>query len=94
MKTSTDQHLDTTAQDAEEQTRFSEHFKARIAATVPYRIGDGALEEIPADTQVQVDKAIASFVVSWDSNSQPVVATISKHEFEYYVDEGKIEILS
>lgn len=68
------------------------HFQARILGRVQHRVGDGALEDIPVGQTVQVDKALASMVVSWESQGQPVTVTLAKDEFEFYVAQGAIEL--
>ncbi len=52
------------------------------------------LDDIPVGLEVQVDVAIASMVLSWLSEGQPVTVTVARDEFLYYVDEGSIVILS
>lgn len=69
-----------------------EHFQARIVGLVQHRVGDGALEDIPVGQMVQVDTALASLVVSWESEGQPVTVTLAKDEFELYVSQGAIEL--
>lgn len=70
-----------------------EHFKARIVGKVQHRVGDGVTEAIPVGLEVQVDVAMASMVVSWISEGQPVTVTVAREEFLFYVDEGAIHIL-
>ena len=60
---------------------------------VQHRVGDGPLDDIPQGQEVQVDVALASMVVSWTSEGQPVTVTLAREEFMYYVDEGSIAIL-
>jgi hypothetical protein len=67
-------------------------FSARIAGLVQHRVGDGPLEPIPRGQDVVVDLAIASMVVSWTSEGQPVTVTLSREEFLEYVDLGAIQI--
>ena len=74
-------------------TEMPEHFKARILGKVQHRVGDGQLEDIPVGQEVLVDVAIASMVVSWVSEGQPVTVTLAREEFLFYVDEGSIAIL-
>ena len=69
---------------------YPEHFSARVAGPVQHRIGDGQLETIPSNLDVDVATAIASFVLSWTSEGQPVTVTLSKPDFEYHVDNGNI----
>ncbi len=73
-------------------TVFPEHFQARINGRVQHRVGDGPLEDIPIGQTVQVATAIASMVLSWESEGQPVTVTVAKEEFEYYVDNDAIEV--
>ena len=73
-------------------TALPEHFQARIQGRVQHRVGDGALEDIPVGQTVQVDTAIASMVVSWESEGQPVTVTLAKDEFELYVSNGAIDL--
>ncbi len=69
---------------------YPEHFTARVVGPVQHRIGDGQLETIPSNMEVQVATAMASFVVSWTTDGQPVNVTLAKPEFEYHVDNGNI----
>lgn len=71
-------------------TELPDRFKARIQGRVQHRVGDGPLADIPQGLEVQVDMAIASMVVSWVSEGQPVTVTVAREEFFYYVDEGSI----
>ncbi len=76
-----------------EEQRYPDHFKAHVKAGVQYRVGDGVLEEIPAGTDVQVDTAIASYVLHWsDEDKHSMIVTIAKREFEHYVDAGDIQV--
>ncbi len=67
---------------------------ARIEGRVQHRVGDGPTDDIPVGLEVQVDVAIASMVLSWLSEGQPVTVTVARDEFLFYVDEGSIVILS
>ena len=69
-----------------------EHFRARIVGMVQHRVGDGPLETIPKGQDVNVDLAIASMVVSWTSEGQPITVTLAREEFLEYVDTGAIHI--
>lgn len=51
------------------------------------------LHDIPQGQKVHVDTALASMVVSWHSDGQPVTVTLAREEFLFYVDEGRIEVL-
>ena len=75
-------------------TDLPEHFQARIQGKVQHRVGDGPLEAIPVGQEVQVDVALASMVLSWTSEGQPVTVTLARDEFLHYVDEGSIAILA
>jgi hypothetical protein len=75
-------------------TELPEHFQARIQGKVQHRVGDGPLADLPVGQEVQVDVAIASMVVSWVSEGQPVTVTLAREEFLFYVDEGSIQILA
>ncbi|HBW62222.1 MAG TPA: hypothetical protein DEF75_07490 [Comamonas kerstersii] len=68
-------------------------FHARISGKVQHRVGDGMLHDIPQGQKVHVDTALASMVVSWHSDGQPVTVTLAREEFLFYVDEGRIEVL-
>jgi hypothetical protein len=74
-------------------TALPAHFKARIDGRVQHRVGDGVLEDVPKGLEVQVDVALASMVLSWVSEGQPVTVTVAREEFLFYVDEGSIHIL-
>lgn len=75
-------------------TDLPDAFKARIQGKVQHRVGDGVLEDIPVGLEVQVNVALASMVLSWVSEGQPVTVTLAREEFLFYVDEGSIQILS
>lgn len=81
-----------TTPSTEPRTNYPEHFQAIIRGRVQHRVGDGALEDIPVGQTVKVDTAIASLVVSWESEGQPVTVTLAKEEFELYVNNGDIEV--
>ena len=78
----------------EPDTNLPEHFQARIQGKVQHRVGDGPLEAIPVGQEVKVDMAIASMVLSWTSEGQPVTVSLARDEFMHYVDEGSIVIVS
>ena len=78
----------------EPASNLPEHFQARIQGKVQHRVGDGPLEAIPVGQEVKVDMAIASMVLSWTSEGQPVTVSLARDEFMHYVDEGSIVILS
>ena len=88
--------MPTKAQTATENssTDLPKHFTARIDGKVQHRVGDGPLEDLPIGQEVQVDVAIASMVVSWRSEGQPITTTLAREEFLLYVDDGSITILS
>lgn len=71
-----------------------ERFQAKIVGRVQHRVGDGVLDDIPLGQEVRVDLAMASMVVSWVSEGQPVTVTLARDEFLHYVDEGDIQILA
>lgn len=71
---------------------YPENFHARVTGAVQHRIGDGQLETIPSPQEVDVATAIASFVLSWKSDGQPITVTLSKPEFEYHVENGNITV--
>lgn len=75
-------------------TELPAHFKARIQGKVLHRVGDGMTDALPLGMEVQVDVAMASMVLSWQSEGQPVTVTVARDEFLFYVDEGSIAILS
>lgn len=62
----------------------------RIAAEVHHRLGDGVLEVIPVNQEVEVTEAMATMVLSWKDDGQGVNAILSKQEFEHYVQTGAI----
>lgn len=76
----------------EPRTAYPEHFQAVIRGRVQHRVGDGALEDIPVGQKVDVATAIASLVLSWESEGQPVTVTLAKEEFDLYVSQGDIEV--
>lgn len=80
---------------AVELQRFPEHFKAVVEGKVQHRVGDGPLEEMLVGTEVQVDTALASYVLSWTdpADHQPEIVTLAKREFEHYVDNGDLKII-
>jgi len=78
--------------DEDNTTGLPDHFNARIVGEVHHRVGDGPLELIPAGQDVEVDVAIASMVLSWTSEGQPINVTLAREEFMEYVDTGAIHI--
>lgn len=96
MNTSAENHQGNTEEPGEsavEIQRFPEHFRARITGNVQHRVGDGPLEDIPRGTEVKVDTAIGSYVLSWQAqDQQPITVSLAKREFELYVDTGEIEV--
>ena len=76
------------------RAELPENFQARILGKMHHRVGDGPLEALPIGIDVQVDVAIASMVVSWVSEGQPVTVTVAREEFFYYMDEGSIALIS
>ncbi|QIL71624.1 hypothetical protein G7048_15440 [Diaphorobacter sp. HDW4B] len=80
---------------AVEVQRFPAHFKATVQGKVQHRGGDGPLEDMPVGIEVQVDTAIASYVLSWTdpADNQPEIVTLAKREFEHYVDNGDLKVV-
>lgn len=74
-------------------TDLPEHFAIRIDGKVQHRVGDGPIDDLPIGQEMQVDVAIASMVLSWVSEGQPITVTVAREEFLLYVDEGRIAIL-
>lgn len=85
--------MTTTTTPSTPNTELPEHFRALIQGKVQHRVGDGVLDDIPQGLEVQVDVAMASMVVSWVSEGQPVTVTLARDEFLFHVDEGNIQIL-
>lgn len=83
----------TTHPDHNDSPQLPESFQARITDKVLHRVGDGMVEEIPMGIEVRVDMAMASMVLSWTSEGQPVNVTVAREEFMHYVDTGAIQIL-
>lgn len=77
---------------AVEAQQYPEHFQAQVVGKVQHRAGDGPLEDIPVGTEVEVDTAIASYVLSWKSaeDQQPITVTLAKRELEHYVEVGAL----
>lgn len=71
---------------------YPEKFQATIKGRVQHRVGDGPLEDIPVGQTVEVATAIASLVLSWESEGQPITVTLAKDEFDLYVSQGDIEV--
>lgn len=95
MNTSSETHPEIAEEPGDSATevqRFPEHFRARITGNVQHRVGDGPLEDIPRGTEVKVDTAIGSYVLSWSQEEQPITVSLAKREFELYVDTGEIEV--
>lgn len=78
--------------DDEDVRGLPQRFRARIVGLVQHRVGDGPLESIPKGQDVLVDLALASMVVSWTSDGQPITVTLAREEFLEYVDTGAIHI--
>ena len=81
-----------TERNEDDTSGLPQHFRARIVGLVQHRVGDGPLEPIPQGMDVKVDLAIASMVVSWTSDGQPITVTLAREEFLEYVDTGAIHI--
>ena len=79
---------------AVEVQQYPAHFQARVIGEVQHRSGDGPLESIPVGTDMKVDTAIASYVLSWVSleDQQPETAYLAKREFEHYVEVGALDL--
>lgn len=77
-----------------EVQQYPEHFTARVTGKVEHRVGDGPSELIPQGIEMQVDTAIASYVLSWTDpeGTQPETAYLAKREFEHYVEVGALEV--
>lgn len=90
---STQQPL-SSARNEDDTSGLPQHFSARIVGLVQHRVGDGPLESIPKGQEVNVELALASMVVSWISDGQPVTVTLAREEFLEYVDIGAIHIQS
>ena len=86
------QHPTPEQTEADDTGGLPAHFRARVVGLVQHRVGDGPLEPIPPGQDVQVDVAIASMVVSWTSEGQPVTVTLAREEFLEYVDTGALQI--
>lgn len=74
-------------------TQLPDRFQARVVGKVEHRVGDGPLEAIPVGQELDVVVAMASMVLSWKQEGQPVTVTLAREEFLHYVDEGQIRIL-
>jgi hypothetical protein len=81
---------------AVEVQQYPAHFQARVVGEVLHRSGDGPLECIPVGTDMQVDTAIASYVLSWVNleDQQPETVYLAKREFEHYVDVGALDVMA
>ncbi|GGH52145.1 hypothetical protein GCM10010975_06440 [Comamonas phosphati] len=79
---------------AVEVQKYPVHFQARVVGEVQHRAGDGPLESIPVGTDMKVDTAIASYVLSWVSpeDQQPETVYLAKREFEHYVEVGALDV--
>ena len=95
MNDQNNQTTSTQVETAVEVQRFPAHFKAVVQGKVQHRVGDGPLEDMPVGVEVQVDTAIASYVLSWSdpSDNQPEIVTLAKREFEHYVDNGDLSVI-
>lgn len=80
---------------AVEVEQYPAHFTARAVGKVEYRVGDGPLEPIPQGIEMQVDTAIASYVLSWTDpeDQQPETVSLAKREFEHYVEVGALQVV-
>lgn len=83
-----------TTPSTEPRYSYPEKFQATIRGRVQHRVGDGPLEDIPVGQTVDVATAIASLVLSWESEGQPITVTLAKDEFDLYVSQGDIEVLN
>ena len=90
----TEQVVSNNIESAIEAQRFPAQFKAQVVGKVQHRAGDGPLEEIPTGTEVLVDTAIASYVLSWVEGADPITVTLAKRELEHYVDNGDWQLIA
>lgn len=74
-------------------TDLPEHFMIRIEGKVQHRVGDGPVDDLPIGQEMKVDVAIASMVLSWVSDGQPITVSVAREEFLLYVDEGSIAVV-
>ena len=58
-----------------------------------FRAGDGPAIRIQPDAQLQLERAPASMVVSWQEDDQPMSAAIPVVVFNEYLQSGKVSIV-
>ena len=91
----TNEDTTTQVETAVEVQRYPAHFTGVVKGLVQHRVGDGPLEAIPVGTEVQIDTALASYVLSWmEDATNPVTVTLAKRELEHYVDTGELKVVA
>lgn len=67
--------------------------RARATGTQEFRAGDGPTIRIQPDAQLQLERAPASVVMSWQEEGQPMDAAIPVVVFNEYLQSGKVSIV-
>lgn len=64
-------------------------FWVDIVGDIQWRPGDGMLQNLPK-VRAGVNEAIGSWALSWQDGSDSVVVSLSKPEFDLYLERGAI----
>ena len=67
--------------------------RARATGPLEFRAGDSPAIRIQPDAQLQLERAPASMVVSWQEDDQPMSAAIPVVVFNEYLQSGKVSIV-
>lgn len=64
-------------------------FFVDVVGDIQWRPGDGMLQTVPK-VRAGVNEAIGSWALSWQENSDSVIITLSKPEFDLHLERGDI----
>ena len=65
-------------------------FFVDVVGEIQWRPGDGMLQAIPK-VRAGVNEAIGSWALSWQDGADSVVVTLSKPEFDLYLERGDLQ---
>ena len=64
-------------------------FLVDVVGSIQWRPGDGMLQTVPK-VRAGVNEAIGSWALSWQDGADSVIVTLSKPEFDLYLERGDI----
>jgi hypothetical protein len=65
-------------------------FFVDVVGDIQWRPGDGMLQTIPK-VRAGVNEAIGSWALSWDDGLDSVVISLSKPDFDLYIERGDLQ---